>query len=99
MMILRLIGVVGVLSFVSISQAQENVEPERAPDPAITAASVGSYLPETLSARVGATPAFAYGSGGYDSSRHGPLVNSAVEVTIWGPFAIRAQATYSNDTG
>ncbi|HEX3902421.1 MAG TPA: hypothetical protein VH853_06185 [Polyangia bacterium] len=41
---------------------------------------------------------FAYGSGGYDSSRRGPLVDSVVEARIWGPFALRFQATYSNDT-
>ncbi len=77
---------------------QEMSEPPRPSDPALTAAVAGAYLPETLSAKVGSTPAFGYGSGGYDSSRRGPLVDSAVEVAIWGPFALRAQATYSNDT-
>jgi hypothetical protein len=38
------------------------------------------------------------GSGGYDSSRRGPLANAAAEVTIWGPVALRVETAYSNDT-
>jgi hypothetical protein len=64
----------------------------------LAATAAGDFLPETLSARVGTVPVFAYGSGGYDSSRRGPLVDSVVEARVWGPFALRFQATYSNDT-
>jgi hypothetical protein len=78
-------------------EATENVE-RRAPDPARAAVAAGDFLPNTLSARVGAAQVFAFGSGGYDVSRRGPLVDSAVEVAVWGPFALRAQTTYSNDT-
>lgn len=78
--------------------AQEADAPERPPSPSATdAASDGAFLPDTLSARVGASPATAYGLGGYDSSRAGPVVDSAVEVRVWGPLTLRAQATYSND--
>ena len=98
MMLLRLVVIAAVVGSASASLAQEVSLPERDPEPALTATESGSFLPETLSAVVGKTPVFGYGSGGYDSSRRGPLVDSAVEVQVWGPFAIRAQATYSNDT-
>jgi hypothetical protein len=81
------------------ARAQEVVEPEpRSEEPALAATADGAFLPETLSARVGAVPVFAYGSGGYDSSRRGPLIDSVIEAHVWGPFALRFQATYSNDT-
>ena len=92
-----LAGLAVVLTFSSMASAQD-VDRQPPVDPAISAAGAGDYLPQTLSARVGATAAFAYGSGGYDSARRGPLIDSAVEVAVWGPFAIRAQTTYSNDT-
>jgi hypothetical protein len=88
-----------ILASASVSQAQQDVfEGQHASSPALTAAADGAFLPQTLSARIGRVPVFAFGSGGYDSSRTGPLADSAVEVEIWGPFAIRAQTTYSNDT-
>ena len=98
-MIVRRLGwVVAVLGMASTAYGQEASAPHESAEPALTAAAAGAYLPETLSARVGSTPALGYGSGGYDSSRRGPLIDSAVEVQVWGPFALRAQATYSNDT-
>ena len=76
--------------------ADEPVSRSEAPAPAATAE--GAFLPQTLSARVGSVRVFAFGSGGYDSTRRGPLVDSAVEAHVWGPFALRVQTTYSNDT-
>lgn len=103
-MLIRL-GVLGsIVAFAAVSQAQETLEqdkaavPEHLSDPAVIASGDGSFLPGTLSARVGSTEVFGYGSGGYDSSRRGPLIDSAVEAHVWGPFALRFQATYSNDT-
>jgi len=55
-------------------------------------------MPFSLPARVGATRAFAWGHGGYDSSRKGPVAETAAEVQLWGPLALRGGATYSNDT-
>ena len=106
MSLIKLGILASLVAFSPVSQAQETLErdvdkgplEERPQDPAITAATDGSFLPETLSARVGSTKVFAYGSGGYDSSRGGPLIDSAVEANVWGPFALRFQATYSNDT-
>jgi hypothetical protein len=47
---------------------------------------------------VGTLQVYGYGSDGCDSSRGGPLIDSAVEARVWGPLALRFQATYSNDT-
>lgn len=104
MMVIGLGVLTSMVACVSVSQAQEALEqdqpavPEHLADPAVVASSNGSFLPQTLSAEVGSTSVFAYGSGGYDSSRSGPLIDSAVEAHVWGPFALRFQATYSNDT-
>jgi hypothetical protein len=80
------------------AQAQESTELPQIPHPTAVVAGEGAFLPQALSARVGSTRAFALGSGGYDSSRTGPLIDSAVEVSVWGPLALRVQATYGNDT-
>ena len=87
-----------VLASGAVARGQDLDEMRAAPQTAAVAAESGSFLPNTLSARVGSTQAFAFGSGGYNLARHGALADSAVEVTVWGPFALRAQATYSNDT-
>jgi hypothetical protein len=67
-------------------------------DAVATAVADGSFSALTMPARVGSTQAFAWGLGGYDSSRKGPLIDSAVEVHLWGPLSLRGAATYSNDT-
>jgi hypothetical protein len=64
-------------------------------DPASSATADGSFLPLTLPAQVGATPAFAFASGGYDTARQGPGVEAVTEARLWGPVALRAGATYS----
>lgn len=58
----------------------------------------GAFMPFSLPARVGVTRAFAWGNGGYDSARKGPVADAAAEVQLWGPIAVRGGATYSNDT-
>ena len=106
MVLIKLGGIAAIVAFASVSQAQgvlekdvgQGQEQERPANPAITASDDGSFLPETLSARIGSTKLFAYGSGGYDSSRGGPLIDSAVEASVWGPFALRFQAVYGNNT-
>ena len=97
---LRLCACAGVLALSVVAQAQEVDEgAARPPDPAALAAADGAFLAQTLPARVGGVQVFGLGSGGYDSARRGPLIDSAVEARVWGPFALRAQTTYSNDTG
>jgi hypothetical protein len=90
---------VGVLLASAAARAQEADEAARASvDRAATAAGDGAFLPLTLSAHVGELRALMIGSGGYDSSRRGPLANAAAEVEIWGPLALRVETAYSNDT-
>jgi hypothetical protein len=92
---------VGAAERAARAQEVDDVEPAPRPEkesPALTATGAGAFLPQTLSARVGSVPVFASGSGGYDSTRRGPLVDAAVEAHVWGPFALRVQTTYSNDT-
>jgi hypothetical protein len=93
-----LAGLVVIGAGERVARAQDLEPAAPAEEPALAATEAGAFLPQTLPARVGSVPVFAYGSGGYDSSRRGPLVDSAVEAHVWGPFALRFQATYSNDT-
>jgi len=95
---IRWLVCVAVLAAAARAQAQESTEIRQTARPTDIVAGEGAFLPQTLSARVGSTQAFAFGSGGLDSSRTGPLIDSAVEVSVWGPLALRVQATYSNDT-
>lgn len=98
MMLKSLVALV-VLGLASTARGQEVTEAGSSPAPVQTAVRDGYFLPETLSAGVNSVGIFGYGSAGYDSSRKGPLIDSAVESRVWGPFALRFQATYSNDTG
>jgi hypothetical protein len=89
---------VSVLGIAAVARAQETIDTREPESSAPIAVGDGSFLPQTLSARVGSVQAYGYGSGGYDSSRGRPLIDSAVEARVWGPFALRFQATYSGDT-
>jgi hypothetical protein len=55
----------------------------------------GLFLPSTLAARVGATPAYVSAFGGYDTAGRAPIAATTVEVQLWGPIAIRGGAQYS----
>ena len=90
-----------VAMMISIAARAEERDEEApaAPGTAVsTAVGEGAFSALTMPARVGSTQAFAWGMGGYDSSRKGPLVDSTAEVHLWGPLALRGGATYSNDT-
>ena len=56
----------------------------------------GALLPSTLSPRVGATAALAFGFAGYDGARSAPIGSATAEVRVWGPFALRGGAEYSS---
>jgi hypothetical protein len=86
---------------VSATAVAQEPEPEAdvpaTPPPEITTAvRDGALLPSTLSPRVGATAAFAFGFAGYDGARSAPLGSATAEVRVWGPFAIRGGAEYSD---
>lgn len=86
----------------TVPVAVHGQERDRADDltdePSRRAAADGSFMALTMPARVGSTKAFAWGLGGYDSSRKGPIADSVAEARLWGPIALRVSATYSNDT-
>jgi hypothetical protein len=88
-----------LLAGASAAAGAEELDVERSTEnPTLKAAGYGAFSALTMPARVGGTAAFAWGLGGYDSSRKGPLVDTTVEVRLWGPIALRGGATYSNDT-
>jgi len=97
----RTTGIAGVLlCLCSIAHGQEQ-DQDRAPDanrPIGELVLDGTFMPFSLPARVGQTRAFAWGSGGYDSARKGAVADTAAEVQLWGPIALRGGATYSNET-
>lgn len=79
------------------AQELDGVE-QNTPNATRQAVSDGAFSVLTMPARVGSTRAFAWGFGGYDSTRIGAVFDSAAEVALWGPVALRGGATYSNDT-
>ncbi len=68
---------------------------ERKSEKAIRTSEAGKLLPFTLGAQVDAQRAFISMTSGYDSAHRTALLESAVEVFIWGPFALRAGAIYT----
>jgi hypothetical protein len=66
--------------------------------PTKQAVGEGAFSALTLPARVGTTPAYAWGLGGYDSSRKKAIFDTMAEVHLWGPIALRVEAVYSQDT-
>jgi hypothetical protein len=86
------------LMFSPVARGQEADVAAPVPEATLVAAGAGAFLPNTLTARVGSTASFAFAAGGYDLSRHGALADSAVEVKVWGPAALRAQASLSGDS-
>jgi hypothetical protein len=91
-----------ILGTSAVARAQEHAEAPDAevrnvPPPEITTAvREGALLPSTLTPRVGATAAVAFGFAGYDGARSAPLGGATAEVRVWGPFAIRGGAEYSD---
>jgi hypothetical protein len=86
-----------MLVFASTAYAQ--LDGDEAPaSSALSAASSGQVSPLALSATLGPQRGLVFGHGGYDTARGGALFDSAAEVRVWGPLAIRAGVTYSDDT-
>ena len=91
-------GAIGLGLAAGSARAQERGTIETERSSALAAASNGELSPLVSSAIVGSPRALALGGAGYDSARHGALFDSAAEVALWGPIAIRMGATYSDDT-
>lgn len=90
--------IVGMLA--AAARMSYGAEADRSADTAPTEQAIadGEFTILTLAPRVGSTQAFVWSVAGYDSSRRGGVFDSAAEVQIWGPLALRGGATYSNDT-
>jgi hypothetical protein len=86
------------LCFATTALAQQtDVEPN--PNASVSrVAEVGGLSPLLLNAALVADRGLAMSDGGYDTARSGALFDSAVEARIWGPVALRAVVTYSDDT-
>jgi hypothetical protein len=93
------VAFVVALGAASAGRAQEEtpeIENPLAPPPEITSAvRDGALLPSTLAPRVGTAAGVALGFAGYDGARSAPLGSATAEVRVWGPFAIRGGAEYS----
>lgn len=66
---------------------------------AAASADAGALLPMTLTPIVGSQTSLAFVMSGYDGARQSALVDSQVEATIWGPFAVRAGISYDSALG
>jgi hypothetical protein len=89
--------VLGVASLARAQAEEPQIEAPAAPRAEIsTAVHDGAVLPSTLAPRVGATGAVAFGFAGYDGARSAPIGSATAEVRVWGPFAIRGGAEYSD---
>ena len=64
----------------------------------IEAARTGVTSPLLLDATLSSDRALVIGSGSYDTARSAALFDSAAEVRVRGPFALRADVTYRDDT-
>jgi hypothetical protein len=65
---------------------------------AVESSSTGATSPLLLAATLGSQRALVIGNGGYDTARGAVLFDSATELRVWGPIALRAGVTYSDDT-
>jgi len=70
-----------------------------APNPIAQTAADGSFLPFTQVASVDHQRAYALGLAGYNSARGTGTFETAAEVHVWGPFAVRGGAVYTNGGG
>jgi hypothetical protein len=80
------------------SAAAQTVDINTDKAPVSVAAGSGEMSPLLLSATLGTQGGLVLGDGGYDTAQHGAIFDSAVEVRIWGPLALRADVTYADDT-
>jgi hypothetical protein len=93
------VALLGICRVAEAQTADPDVDPTvTAPRAITTAVREGALLPSTLAPRVGGSAGLAFGFGGYDGARSAPIMNAVGEVHVWGPFALRGGAEYSNVT-
>lgn len=71
-------------------------EPAKVPykERASESAKAGMFLPWSMAPRTDSQRAFLKAAGGYDSVRRGALFDSTMDVTLWGPIALRVGVDY-----
>lgn len=79
------------------SSQSEVQEPKREP-PAESSAHAGMFLPLTMAPRTDSQHAFVRVASGYDSIRRSAVFDGIVDVTLWGPIALRAGVDYGERT-
>jgi hypothetical protein len=96
--VVALVALTGVaVAQQSVSEQEQSDEGQTLRSSPLEAARTGVASPLLLSAALGTQRALVVGSGGYDTARSGGLFDSAAEVRVWGPVALRAGVTYSDD--
>jgi hypothetical protein len=95
----RVAGVFVAVLALARGAAARQLDQDGAPGPSSTeAARTGAASPLLLSAALGSGRALVTSDGGYDTARSGALFDSAAEVRLFGPVALRAGVVYSDDT-
>jgi hypothetical protein len=61
-----------------------------------TSADNGAFLPLTVTSSLPTRVGLVTSVAGYDSARKSAVMESAAEVTVWGPLALRGGAVYSD---
>jgi hypothetical protein len=89
--------VVVVMALPRMTVAQ-TLDAEPAQVSSVETARTGAASPLLLDATLGSQGALITGNGGYDTARSAALFDSAAEVRVWGPIALRAGVIYSEDT-
>jgi hypothetical protein len=79
-----------------VAQERDATEPSELSSP-LEAARTGAASPLLLNATLGSSEALVIGDGGYDAGRSAALFESAAQVRVWGPVALRAGVIYSDD--
>src|SRR5689334_608199 len=76
--------------------AERAEEPAKVPykERASESAKAGMFLPLSMAPRTDSQRAFVKAAGGYDSVRRGALFDSTMDVTLWGPIALRVGVDY-----
>jgi hypothetical protein len=86
--------VIGLSGGVARASAQASERDDTHVYTAAESARAGMFLPFAVSPQVRTQRAFVRALGGYDSANHSPRLESAAEVVLYGPIALRVGMSY-----
>jgi hypothetical protein len=81
------------------AHAQSELTQTRAQDRVHESARAGMFLPLSMAPRTDSQRAFVKSTAGYASLRRGAVVEGTVDVTLYGPIALRAGVDYGEHAG